>query len=308
MPVSLYESTGLKIVKNDVNQFAIVTLHFTADPAKRDPAWRREAAAGLTPEKFAREYNIDYQAVLGSKVFPEITQFKPEIVIKPIDFGRDVRYWGGFDYGLRNPSSFHVYTIRDGVIYSVFEVFRPCTNIPAFADEMKTFPYWQQIRYIAADPALWSPVADGSVLGGVTSIYEMFTKAGIRQLVKGRNDVAAEEAWIATMRNHWRNPDDVTFKISEACPNQIREFETAVYINQSERQLLTSAYREAIADVDNHSLDECKYFMLSKPSQQLGQSSWKDFRMVDRWAQPSASRQSSYTPAQSGRKPVGGYV
>lgn len=307
MPKLLHESLGLKIVKNDVNSFAIASLHHTADPAKRSPEWRREASAGLTPEKFAREYDIDYSAVLGSKVFPEITQYKPSIVTEPIDFGRDTRYWGGFDYGLRNPSSFHVYTIRDGIVYSIFEVFHPCQNIPSFADEMRTFPYWKQIRYIVADPSLWSPVASDGQLGGITSLYEMFTKAGIRQLVKGRNDAQAEESWIAMMRNHWRNPDDISFKISEACPNQVREFETCVYIGQSERQLLTSAYRETIADVDNHSLDDCKYFLLSKPSQQL-QDSWKDPNMISRWAIPSSQHQSSYSPSSAGRKPVGGYV
>lgn len=301
----LHESIGLKIVKNDVNRFCICTLHFTADPAKRDPEWRREAAAGLTPEKFAREYLIDYTAVLGSKVFPEITHLKPNIIVPARDFGPDLRYWGGFDYGTRNPSSFHVYTILDGITYSVFELFRPCPNIPAFVADMKQFPYWSKLRYIAADPSLWSP-SQQQQLGNLVSIQDLFYQEGVKNLIKGRNDIGAEDAWIAMVRNAWRNPDDVSFKISEACPNQIREFETAVYVNQSERQLLTSAYRETIADVDNHSLDDCKYFMLSKPSAG-STASWKMPNMVERWSQPSFNVQRSYQPTGD-RKPVSGYV
>ena len=306
MAKELYSSTGLRIVKNDVNQFCICTLHFTADPAKRAPEWKREASAGLTPEKFAREYNIDYTAVMGSRVFPEITSLHSDIVVPKPDFGKGVRYWGGLDYGTRNPSSFHVYTIVDGITYSVWELYRPCVNIPAFAAEMQAFPYWQSIRYIATDPSLWTPNQQ-QALGNLISIQEHFRSAGIKNLIKGRNDTQAEEAWVAQVRQAWRNPDDVTFKISETCQNQLREFETAIYVGQSERQLLSQSYRETIADVDNHSLDDCKYFMLSKPSPQQ-QLDWKPANMVERWQINSGQRQQSYQPMPTGRKPVGGYV
>lgn len=305
MPKLLHESTGLKIVKNDVNRFAIASLHYSADPAKRSSEWKAEAAAGMPPEKFAREYELDYAAILGAKVFQEITNFKDAIVVPEVDFGPDTRYWAGFDYGIRNASAFLVFTVQDGILYCVHEIYHPCQNIPAFADEMRAWKYFKSIRYIASDPALWGPTPD--VQGGLTSVYEIFTKSGIRQMIKGRNDGAAEEAWVAMMREHWRNPEDITYKISSACPNHVRELEKAVFVQQSDRQLLTSVYRETIADVDNHSLDAAKYLMLSRPSQQLYMA-WKDPQMVNRWAVPSGKRQSSYTPQTQGRKPVGGYV
>lgn len=294
MSTILHESTGLTIKKNAKNGFIVCTLHHTADPAKRTPEWRREAAAGMTPEKFAREYDIDYTAVMGAKVFPELTTHKTDIVVNdPVpDFGPGVRYWGGFDYGTRNPTSFHVYTIVDGITYAVWELYKPCKNITDYVGEMQHFPYWSNIRYIAADPNLWARTqqqADGNLI----SIQDLFYRAGVRNMVKGIQD---EEAWLGIMREHW-STSDTTFKIFHTCPNMIREFETSIYVNQSEKQLLSANYRESIADIDNHSLDDCKYFMLSKPTVQQ-QTDWKDPIMVSRWGVRKG------TPARPTYRPI----
>ncbi len=279
-PQLVHEQQGLKIVKNSGNQFCVCTLHHTADPAKRSPEWRREAAAGMTIEQAARELDIDYTAVMGAKVFPEIIAGRASIVVGPPypDFGPHVKYFGGFDYGTRNPSSFHVYTVEDGITYSLWELFEPCQNIELFVAKMKEFEYFGAIRWIAMDPSCWAPTQQQKE--GLVSIHELFYKAGIRNLVKGLQD---EDSWIAKIRQYWSNPEESLFKIFDRCPNQIREFETAIYDNQSERQLLTSAYKESIANKDNHSLDDCKYYMSKAPAAQQ-QNLWKDPIMVNRWA------------------------
>lgn len=295
---TLYEQQGLKIWRNANNRFVICRLHYSADPAKRSPEWKREAASGMTPEKFAREFEIDWTAVMGAKVFPEATNRKPDIVI-PLpypDFGPDVRYWGGLDYGQRNPSSFHVYTLVDGCIYSVWELYEPAKDgVQRFADKMKAFPYWDRIKYIACDPDCWSLKVPE--MGALTSVQELFWRAGVRNLIKGLRD---EEAWIATMRQHWLEPDP-TFKIFSCCVNQIREFETCIYINQSERQLQTQVYKEQIADKDNHSLDDCKYFMNSRPAAQA-RGGYVYGNMANRWAVTKARTQPPAPPS-----PVKGY-
>lgn len=289
-PEVLLEQTGLKIVRNSSNQFIIITLHHTADLAKRSPEWRREAAAGLTPEQASRELDIDYMAVMGAKVFPEITNNRPNIVIEePLpDFGPNVKYWGGFDYGLRNPSSFHVYTIVDSICYSVWELYEPCPNITDYVAKMKACPYFAQIRYIAADPSIWSP-SQQEATGNPISLHDKFWRAGIRNMIKGINH--QEETWVTMMRQHW-STDDPTFRIFSRCHNQIREFETAIFVNQSERQLMTTSFKEAINDKDNHALDDCKYFMLSQPKAGGIDTSWKDPDMARKWAPPTNYNQS----------------
>jgi len=282
----LHQSTGLKIVKNPRNRFAVITLHHTADPAKASPEWRREAAAGLTPEQAARELDIDYTAVMGSKVFPEITHNRANIVV-PRDeyptFGRHCKFWGGFDYGLRNPASFHVYTIDEGIVFSIWELYEPCPNIPAFVEKMKQCPYFPYLKYIAADPDCWSPkVSDGNPI----SIQEIFWRNGVRNFIKGINN--QEDTWIGMMREHW-GMDNPTFRIFEDCPAQIHEFESAIFVNQSERQLMTTSYRETINDKNNHSLDDCKYFFLSQPKA-VTDTGWKDPEQWKRFTVPSGTR------------------
>lgn len=293
-PEVLYQSTGLKIVRNPHNQFAVCTLHHTADPAKRSEEWRREAAAGLTPEQAARELDIDYTAVLGAKVFPEITNYRASIVVEAPypELGMGAKYYGGFDYGPRNPSSFHVYAVDDGMVWSVWELFKPCHNVPEFVAEMKACPYWNRIRWISADPSCWAPSQQQSV-GNPISIYDMFWRNGIRNMVKGINN--QEDAWIAQIREHWAS-EDCTFKIFSRCHNQIREFETSIFVNQSERQLLTSAYNEKIQDKDNHSLDDCKYMMLNLPKSGSGSSGTYVQDQWKRWAVPDGRPQLATEP------------
>lgn len=289
-PELLFQSTGLKIVKNKSNQFVICTLHHTADVNKRSEEWRREAAAGLTPEQASRELDIDYSAVMGSKVFPEITNYRSSIVLEEPypDFG-DIKYFGGFDYGLRNPSSFHVYAITDGMVYSVWELFEPCHNIPEYTAKMHACPYWPRIRYIVADPSCWSP-SQQQATGNPVSIADLFWRNGIRNMIKGINN--QEDTWITMMRQHWAT-EDCTFRIFARCHNQIREFETAIYVNQSERQLMSSAYNEKIQDKDNHSLDDCKYFMLSMPKSGGIEGGWKDPNQISKWSIPNKQHRPS---------------
>lgn len=263
MPILLHEQTGLKIVENDKNKFCVVSLHYTADPAKRTPEWKAEAAAGMHPAKFAQEYEMDYTAMYGAKVFPEISTNRDKIVVpQPYpEFPPTQVYWGGFDYAARNPSSFHVYTIVDGVTYAVWELFEPCRSIPDFVRKMQECPQWQHIRYVAADPSIWYKNQQ-TKMGVLTSIYSMFVENKVNKFVQGITD---EAAWLATMRQHWLVESDPTFRIFDCCPNMLREFADAVYVSASERLLQTQNYREAIADKNNHSLDDCKYFMNSRP-------------------------------------------
>jgi hypothetical protein len=264
MPAVLHEQEGLKIVKNDKNRFCVVTLHYTADPAKRSKEWEDEARSGMNSAKWAQEYCIDYTALYGKKVFPEISANKSKIVVPEpyIEFPDTQVYWGGLDYGARNPSSLHFYTIFDGVTYSVWELYEACTNIDEFVTKAKAFPHYERVRYIAADPSIIKTNSTRNSLGLPCTMNDLFVKAGFTKLLAGDTN---EAAWLALIRQHWQNSDDPTFRIFDCCPNQIREFESAVYVSTSERLLQTQNYREAISDHNNHSLDDCKYFMNSRP-------------------------------------------
>lgn len=287
MPVSpptgaeiLHESEGLLIWRNPKNKFCVVNLHHTADPNKRSQEWRAEAAAGMHPAKVRQEYDMDDEAMFGEKVFPEILNWEDRIVVKPPypEFGESQLYWGGFDFGQNNPSSLHVYTVADGVLYSVWELFEPCKNSQDFAKKIKACPYWHRMRYIAADPHLWDNRSHSMKDGSLQSVYDEFCRLGVSKFIKGNPD---EAVWVGVMHKHWADPENITFKIFDCCPNQIREFKGAVYPTMSERLLATQNYRETILDKNNHTMDDCKYFMNSRPT--LERKEVKFPKMVSRW-------------------------
>jgi hypothetical protein len=263
-PEILHESEGLRIRRNRKNGFVVVTLFYFADPAKRSPEWREEAKSGLSGAEWAKEYEIEYTALFGEKVFPEIATHRNEIVVgSPLpDVPDSAVCWGGLDYGARNPSSFHVYTILDGVTYAVWELYEPCKNIVEFCATLRSCPYYDRLRYIAADPTMLRNKTQQTKLGVVT-VGSLFEAEGIYKLIPGNID---ETAWLGIMRDHWRNPGDPTFRIYDCCPNMIREFEGAVFGSISERQQATvNKYSEEIVSKNNHALDDCKYFMNSNP-------------------------------------------
>lgn len=256
----LHDSQGLRIHINPKNKFCIVRLHYTADPAKRGEAWRAEAKSGLTDAQWAKEMELDWTAQYGEKVFPEIINRRDEIVVKPHEIGADQVCWAGFDYGMRNPSAMIVYTIEDGVMYAIWELYKPCKNIPLFAEEMKACPYWGQIKYIANDPDMMRNKTHDK-WGNPTSVQNLFNLAGVTRFLPGLQD---EQAWVAMMKEHWAGASP-TFRMFEGCQKLREEFESAVYATMSDRLLATQNYRETITERNNHALDACKYFMLSRP-------------------------------------------
>lgn len=278
----LHDSEGLIIHQNPKNHFVIVSLYYNADPAKRSPEWESEAKAGLTDAQWRKEYLIDYEAQFGEKVFPEISTHKTFIVCEPKTFPEGQKFFAGFDHGSRNPSSMHVYTLYDGILYSCWELYEPCKNLQDFVFKMKSCPYWDKITHIAADPSMWSNrmyKPDGSMI----SLYVQFYEAGIKNMIKGNND---EAGWISIVKQHWRDPSKPTFKIFNCCPNQIKEFAGATYEDWSNTRGMIdgSDYKETMVDANNHSLDDCKYaFNSSMTIPALEHKPFKFPIMVRRW-------------------------
>lgn len=264
MPKLLHSQKGLKIVENDRNGFTVVTLHYTADPRKRSKLWLKEAKQGMSLAKFEQEYELSYDSMLGEKVWPEVLSRRPEIIFREGPFldnrwPTDMKMFAGWDYGARNPSAFIVYAIYDKITWAIWELYKPCKNIIEYAEELKACPYWNQIRYIVADPDINTLKQRDMKSGLTTSVQQQFQTLGISKFTLGNTN---EQNWLATMNKHWRGPE-VTFKILENCTNLIDEFEQATYVTVSDRQLETTNFREVLIDHHNHALDATKYFMNS---------------------------------------------
>lgn len=262
MPTILHEQTGLRIQKNTLNGFTVARLHYTADPRKRSPEWAAAARRGMSSASFRQEFEIDYGAHQGEKAFPEILTRREEIVYRePPYLGgwpKDLPMWAGFDYGVRNPSSFHVYTLVDGVVYALWELYEPCKNFREFAAKLLDCPYYKQIRYIVHDPS-FADLRSHIATGDLTSAKAHFESCGINKWLPGVRD---EQGWLAAMQKYWCGAE-IGFRILDCCPQMLQEFESSTFVTMSDRQLETTNYREALVDRNNHALDDCKYFMNS---------------------------------------------
>ena len=277
----LHEQTGLKIRRNTNNRFVVCELDYFADPGKRSPEWEAEAKAGMTAAAWAKEYLRDATAMYGQRVFSEISVHREYIVIGPPyrEFGPQGAFWGGFDFGSRNPSAFIVFTIEDGVIYAIWELYEPTKTIPDLASKIISCPYYDRLRYISCDPTITNQKTRTNKYGALVTIADLLGEYGIKRMRPGDTN---EAVWLTEMRRHWSRGDDPTFRILDTCPNLIHEFENAVFASQSERDILTDTYKEQIADVHNHALDATKYFMNSRPV--VGFRRFHDPQMHRRWA------------------------
>lgn len=228
----------------------------------------------MKPGAFEKEFCVDYEALYGEKAFPEIFAKREKIVLAPPYpvFPENQVYYAGLDYGKRNPSAFLVFAEHDGVDYCVWELYEPAPDINAFAKQMLECPYYDKIKFIAADPHIGNFTShEGGV--AVTILFH-FINAGIKKILLGDSSPKGAMAWEAAIHGHWE-PDDPTFKIFNRCPNLISEFGTALYRAQSDKQLLNANFQEGLVDHDNHALDATKYKMLARPPRLAGVSGVK---------------------------------
>lgn len=260
-PELLHSSQGLTVVRNPKNGFVIVDLDYTADPDKRSAAWEAEARAGMSPAKFLREYKRDFGAAFGEKVFPGMIARKHEIVLHAPypTFGGGAQWYGGFDFGQRNPASFHVYVIDDGVVYVVWELYEPCVNIKDYAAKLRQCPHFSKLRYIAADPHI-ADLRHFDSQGNGASILDQFRVEGVKKFFLAPN---SESSWLSIMRSMWPAEGDIKLKVFDSCPFFIQEFQEATFAGVKNEAIYLRTPKESIADFNNHAQDDCKYFFLS---------------------------------------------
>ncbi len=259
----LHSSTGLTIRRNPRNRFVVIRLHYTADPDKRSAEWLEEARAGMDAARFAQEYEIDYTALRGKRVFPIFQTHRHTLIVRPPypDFPADHPFYAGFDFGIRNPSAFIVFTRYDGILYAVWEHYQPCTNIADFAATIRSCPYWPSIRYIAADPHIAS-AHHFNAAAQPSSILQQFADHGVHRFILAPT---SEQAFLSLLNRHWSNPEAPTFRIFERCANLITEFTNITYADPPRHNPLAEP-RERLTDAFNHAIDATKYFLLANPS------------------------------------------
>lgn len=255
-----------------------LTLHWTDDPRKNF-AWYLAECDKLksNPAAIAQELDINYKASAGRVALPWMRKRHDEIVVPavtPEDASNNgATFFMGLDYGTNNPSSLHVYRVKNssrGIeICSVWEYYEP-SDLRRIATAVKECPWFPLVEKIYADPSMWFyNQHDAYGQRGVTSlafilrdIYHVYVSPGRR----GDSYALEQLGRMVT------DDKEVMFTISEACPNQIRELEGLRYQSQSDKMASRSNVPEKLVDKDNHSWDDLKYFIntfFNKPRDNL---------------------------------------
>jgi len=101
IPDSLIERRqGVREWTNLRNKFFVLRVHYTADPAKRDPKWKALQQTSYSLRAWKREYEIDWTSPEGEPVVPE---FSASTHIRPLTPTRDRRLLRFWDYGFQAP-------------------------------------------------------------------------------------------------------------------------------------------------------------------------------------------------------------
>ena len=183
---------GIRHYRSD-SGYHCIRVHYTADRDK-DPAteagqaWLERSlvgyAGGMRSAAWRREMEIDWDTTGGDLVFPQLAEYEHKIIIPPFDIPEDWDLFASFDYGHRNPSSFHVYAIDyDGNVYVIWEYYKAGVGYRRIANYLRQCPYWARIQLLPiADPSIWAKTqhTQSQSIGGeeneMKSIAQLFAE------------------------------------------------------------------------------------------------------------------------------------
>jgi len=262
--------------------FHVIRLHYTADPQK-DPdtqdgaKWFETAPigyrGGIASSAWRREMEIDWDATGGELVFPQLDPYKSKIVVNPFEIPETWNLYGSFDYGHRNPSSFHVYAIdHDRNIWSVWEYYMAGKGCRQIAKALRSCPHFDKLDHLPiADPSIWAKTQQTDEGNEMKSIAQLFFELPpAEQIVfspgkKGGDVTVAEkingDLWFIPEKPEpeWKfEPKLFLFK---TCPMQIWELSKSRYADWSASMSEQRNKKESIVDKDNHAFDDLKMFI-----------------------------------------------
>ena len=250
------------------NRFHVLRLLYTADPEKRDPAWKQEMMASMSLSDWQQEYEIDYDAKSGAPALPLLTEYQSSIVITPFPIPD---WWPRYaigDYGTRNPyACLFVAVGPDGCSYAYWEYYSP-GPLGVHLDIIKAHPDFPGLQAYILDRACWnqdqqaSMSLEGQTTHSLKSIAELHQDAGVSCIPAARvmdpvKVAAWDRAWLPLQKGA-----PPSFKIFAPCVNFVRELEGARWQEYSDALQRIHNLQEKLVDRDNHLFDCGSYWLL----------------------------------------------
>ena len=271
---------GVKHYTCDIG-YHVIRIHYTADPDK-DPAtpkgkaWFDNAVKGYTggtkSSAWRQEMEIDWDSTGGELVFPQLQEFEEQIFVRPYTIPDTWALYGSFDYGHRNPSSFHVYALdHDANIHAVWEYYQAGKGYRQIAKAIRACPYFDRLNFMPiADPSIWAK--NQQVMGGddneMKSIAQLFMELPPKEQIvfcpgKNGGDITVAEKINGDIWNEaaLRAGEKPKLFIFQTCPMMMWELKKLRYADWSATMQEQRNIKEEIVDRDNHSFDDLKMFI-----------------------------------------------
>lgn len=304
----------------------VLTLHYSADPTKRPgtPAgddWLEKATqgypGGVRSPRWRKEMEIDWGALGGTRVFPDLEEWLAhgQIIIHPFD-PVGYKLYGSYDHGWRNPSSFHVHGIdRDGNMVTLWEFYASRVPVPQIAKilngqdvllgdgrQFHGCPYWDKLVWRVADPSIW---AQDQVMADNTnkSIADLFRRYGVyfTRGERGGDTMVAE--WLHG--HYWLNPTQPLYRITTDCPKLIWELSQQRHQDYSAKVALTKDQPEKLIDKDNHAWDDLKMFLQRFPPRPIPRPAPVDPNTFNWWKEQAKRAKMGLRPSSYRRGMIG---
>jgi hypothetical protein len=259
--------------------FHCIRVEFKADPEK-DPETERGSLwlsneikgipGGIASAQFRQEYMIDWDAAGGELVFPQFEIYKSKIVIHPITVPETWNLYGSFDYGHRNPSSFHVYAIdHDGDVFVVWEYYASGRGFRQIAKAIRACPFFDKLSFLPiADPSIWAKTQqteDGNELKSIAQLFFELPEPERITFAPGKKggDITVAEKINGDLWNEEEIKKGMTpkLRIFATCPMMIWELGKLRYKDWSGTMQEQRNLQESIVDKDNHAFDDLKMFL-----------------------------------------------
>lgn len=255
---------GIQLWRNARNGFYIVRIHYTADPAKRDPRWAARTKSGLPQYAWDQEYEIDFGARSGQPALPIFGARQHLIVIPPFDVARTGwRVFGAADYGTTNPYCFLGFAIdSDNNLYVFYEYYAP-GPLGLHLATIKSHPLFPQLELYALDASCWaetqqaSPTIQGQTLHSMRSVADLHMDMGV---YPNPAHIVDDTVKVNAIYREWgeQNCSPHVF-IFSTCTNLIGEL-PGIRWAEKKNPLLNNS--EKLVDADNHAFDALCYGIL----------------------------------------------
>lgn len=263
---------GLNLKKNPYNGFNVVRLHYTADPEKATKEWFEKTRKGYSEAAWRKEYEIDFEVLSGTLVYPEYDPFIHCISKSYINFDKLNTQGARFrilDHGRTNPTAaLWIWVDREDnwIVYRQYYV--PGQTVAFHSHNIKLMSEKESYQENIADPSIFYNTQQ-SKEGEAFSIAKLYEDYGL-SFTPANNDF---QSGSDVIRERLRKSDDRInpFTGEKGAPgiyfireeNKWLDYEIRKWRYQEFTSLkvaIDKNPKEIPVDKDNHFMDCLTYF------------------------------------------------